>query len=69
MKIVGVVARSEAKRKLSIELGADFVVDGTESTSVAAAVREKTGGEGVDVLFECVGTRETLDSCVGWVGA
>ena len=69
VKTVDVVARSEAKRKLAIELGADSVVDGTESCSVAAAVREKTGGEGVDVLFECVGTRETLDSCVGWVGA
>ena len=23
----------------------------------------------MDVLFECVGTRDTLDSCVGWVGA
>jgi len=69
IKNVGVVARSEAKRKMAIELGADFAIDGTDSSSVAAAVREKTGGEGVDVLFECVGTRDTLDSCVGWVGA
>jgi len=69
IKRVGVVARSEAKRKMATELGADFAIDGTDSSSVAAAVREKTGGDGADVIFECVGTRETLDSCVGWVGA
>ena len=41
VKTVGVVARSEAKRKLSIELGADFVIVGTESSSVAATLLEK----------------------------
>ena len=69
IKNVGVVARTEAKRKMAVELGADFAIDGTDSSTVAAAVREKTGGDGADVIFECVGTRETLDSCVGWVGA
>ena len=69
IKNVGVVARSEAKRKMAIELGADFAIDGTDSSTVAAAVRDKTGGDGADVIVECVGTRETLDSCVGWVGA
>lgn len=66
---VGVVARSEEKRNLAMKLGADFAIDGTDSSAVAAAVREHTDGEGADVIFECVGARETMDSCVGWVGA
>lgn len=67
---VGVVARSEAKRKKAVELGADFAVDGTlDGAAVSAAVRNHTNGEGADVIFECVGRRETMDACVGWVGA
>jgi propanol-preferring alcohol dehydrogenase len=54
---------------MAIELGADFAIDGTDVSTVAAAVREKTRGDGADIIFECVGTRETLDSCVGWIGA
>ena len=54
---------------MAIQLGADFAIDGTDVSNVAAAVREKTGGNGADIIFECVGTRETLDSCVGWIGA
>ena len=68
-KKVIVVARSEAKRNKALELGADEAIDGTDSTTVAAAVREATADEGVDVVFECVGRRETMDACVGWVGA
>jgi propanol-preferring alcohol dehydrogenase len=63
------VARSEAKRAKALELGADVVIDGTDAATVAAAVREATGGEGADVIFECVGRRETMDACVGWGGA
>mmetsp|Transcript_1486 Transcript_1486/g.3130 ORF Transcript_1486/g.3130 Transcript_1486/m.3130 type:complete len:354 (+) Transcript_1486:139-1200(+) len=69
IKNVGVVTRSEEKRKLALELGADYAIDGTDSSTVAAAVREHTNGEGADVIFECVGKRETLDACVGWVGS
>lgn len=68
-KKVIVVARSEAKRSLALELGADDTIDGTDSTTVAAAVREATEGEGADIIFECVGRRETMDACVGWAGA
>lgn len=64
-----VVGRSEAKRAKALELGADVAIDGTDTSTVAAAVREATGGEGVDVIFECVGRRETMDACVGWGGA
>jgi len=69
VKKVIVVARSESKRTKALELGADEAIDGTDAATVAAAVRELTGGEGADVIFECVGTRETMNSCVGWAGA
>jgi propanol-preferring alcohol dehydrogenase len=64
-----IVARSEAKRAKALELGADVAIDGTDPSTVAAAVREATNGEGADVIFECVGRRETMDACVGWAGA
>jgi len=64
-----VVARSESKREKALELGADVAIDGTDASSVAAAVRDATGGDGADVIFECVGRRETMDACVGWAGA
>jgi propanol-preferring alcohol dehydrogenase len=63
------VSRSKAKLEKAKELGADVVIDGTDSGQIASAVRECTGGEGADVIFECVGQRETMDACVGWVGA
>jgi len=69
VKKVIVVARSEAKRAKALELGADVAIDGTDASTVAAAVRDATDGEGADVVFECVGRRETMDACVGWVGA
>jgi propanol-preferring alcohol dehydrogenase len=64
------VTRSQTKRDKAIELNADMIViDGSDSAKVAAAVREATGGHGADVIFECVGHRDTLDACVGWTGA
>ena len=66
---VGVVARSTSKRQMAIKLGADFAIDGSSESEVAAKVREHTDGQGADVIFECVGKRETMDACVGWVGA
>jgi len=64
-----VVARSESKRAKALELGADEAIAGSEASTVATAVRDATGGEGADVIFECVGKRETMDACVGWAGA
>jgi propanol-preferring alcohol dehydrogenase len=64
-----VVTRSESKRKKALELGATHVIDGTDPSTVASTVREMTDGNGVDVIFECVGRRETMDACIGWVGA
>jgi propanol-preferring alcohol dehydrogenase len=61
--------RSPARRKLALELGADVSIDTTDSSTVAKAVHQATYGAGADVIFECVGRRETMDACVGWDGA
>jgi len=63
------VARQQGHRDKALALGADVAIDGTDASTVAAAVRANTGGDGADVVFECVGSRETLDACVGWAGA
>jgi len=63
------VTRSQTKRDKCLELGADIVIDGSDSSTVASLVRDATEGEGADVIFECVGQRETMDACVGWAGA
>ncbi|MBM3223990.1 MAG: zinc-binding dehydrogenase, partial [Candidatus Tectomicrobia bacterium] len=55
-----VVGRSERKLQLARELGADAVIHAGQEP-VAETVRRLTGHEGVDILFELVGTRETMD--------
>ena len=52
------VARSEEKRALARALGATVTIDGRDD--VAAAVREATGGAGVDAAFELAGTAGTM---------
>ena len=67
-----VVTRSESKRQKALELGADVAIDGSLSpASIASKVRDATpDGQGVDVIFECVGRKETMNEvCVGWAGA
>jgi len=56
------VGRTPAKLDLARELGAEFTVDasGGDPAQVAARIREITGGAGADVVFECVGTAETM---------
>jgi propanol-preferring alcohol dehydrogenase len=54
------VGRRPAKLALARELGAEHVVDATDPSTVAARVRELTGGRGADVVFECVGSAETM---------
>ena len=53
------VGRSARKLALARELGAEQVVDASRE-DVAARVRTLTGGAGADVVFECVGTAETM---------
>jgi len=48
----------ESKLALARELGADETV--TAGESVAGQVRELTGGLGATVVFDCVGSDETL---------
>jgi threonine dehydrogenase-like Zn-dependent dehydrogenase len=52
-RIITVDVREEACR-VSSELGADHALDAT-SCDVVAAIRELTGGNGADVVFECAG--------------
>ncbi|GMH91253.1 hypothetical protein TrST_g399 [Triparma strigata] len=62
------VARQEIHRSTALKYGATHVIDGTDSSTVAASIREATGGEGASIIYECVGLRETMDACVGWAG-
>lgn len=57
-RVIG-VGRTPAKLERARELGAEHVVNARE-TDVAAAVRERTGGRGADVVFELVATSETM---------
>ena len=55
-----VVGRSEAKLQLAQELGADAVIHARHE-HVAETVKRLTDNEGADIIFELVGTRETMD--------
>lgn len=56
------IGRTAEKLERALELGADRVVDATEVEDVAESVREWTDGRGADVVFELVGTEETMGS-------
>jgi NADPH2:quinone reductase len=47
-------ASSEAKRQLTLDLGADVAVDST-AADLTAALREANGGKGVDIVLEMTG--------------
>jgi threonine dehydrogenase-like Zn-dependent dehydrogenase len=55
-----VVVRSESKAKIAKEYGADFVVDQTKVSDIAAAVQELTDGKGADITYECAGSPESF---------
>jgi propanol-preferring alcohol dehydrogenase len=61
------VGRSAAKLRLAAELGAEATVD-AGAEPVAERVRALTGGRGADVLFECVGTAETMAAASAALG-
>ena len=61
------VGRSAAKLSRARELGAEATVDASAG-EVAARVRALTGGTGVDVVFECVGTAETMAAATAALG-
>ena len=60
--IIG-VDRLENRLALSREMGADEVVNFSEQDPVAA-IRRLTGGRGVDVAIEALGTPQTFASCL-----
>ena len=57
------VGRSPAKLQLARDLGAEAVIDAGRE-DVPARVRELTGGQGADVVFELVGTAESMPKAV-----
>ena len=56
-KIITVDVRDEAC-ELSKQLGADYAINATREDPVAA-IRELTGGNGADIVFECAGGSPT----------
>jgi propanol-preferring alcohol dehydrogenase len=61
------VGRSAAKLDKALEMGAEFVVDAA-SEPVAERIREITRGVGADVVFECVGTEESMKEASAALG-
>jgi propanol-preferring alcohol dehydrogenase len=57
------VGRSPAKLQLARDLGAEAAID-AGGEDVPARVRELTGGQGADVVFELVGTAESMPKAV-----
>jgi threonine dehydrogenase-like Zn-dependent dehydrogenase len=53
----------EKRLHLSREMGADEVIDFTQEDPVAA-IKRLTGGRGVDVAIEALGTQPTFQSCL-----
>ena len=64
------VGRSPAKLELAATLGAEQVVSaaGAAPGAVAEQIRALTGGRGADVVFECVGTAETMTASSAALG-
>ena len=61
------VSRSPVKTARAAALGAEHVVSAADG-NVAARIRELTGGRGADVIFECVGTAETMKEASAALG-
>jgi threonine dehydrogenase-like Zn-dependent dehydrogenase len=57
------VDREPARLAMARKLGADHVVDFTQCDPVAE-IRRLTGGRGVDVAIEALGTQSTFESCL-----
>lgn len=63
------VGRSPAKLERALELGADHVVNAAEADAAGETVAERvkalTNGRGADVVFELVGTADTMPQALG----
>jgi NADPH2:quinone reductase len=64
------VAGGTEKCELAHRLGADSVIDHQTTESLSSAVREATGGRGVDLVFDTVGGAELREQmrCLAWNG-
>jgi propanol-preferring alcohol dehydrogenase len=61
------VGRSSAKLEKALELGAEVAVNASEE-AVAERIREITGGAGAGVVYECVGTEESMKEASAALG-
>ena len=61
------VGRSPAKLDKALELGAEVAVSASEEAATER-IREITGGAGADVVYECVGTEESMKEASGALG-
>lgn len=61
------VGRSAAKLDKALELGVEVAVNASE-VSAMERILEITGGEGANVVFECVGTEESMREASGALG-
>src|SRR5919107_760986 len=61
------VGRSAAKLDKALELGAEVAVNASEEAA-AERIRGITGGAGADVVYECVGTEESMKEASAALG-
>jgi L-iditol 2-dehydrogenase len=62
-EFVALAGTRESRLEIGREFGADLVVNSRETDAVAA-VREATGGLGVDVVLECSGAGPAVDQAL-----
>ena len=53
---------SVARSKFARHFGADYVLDPTKEKDYIGRVKELTGGEGQDIVFDCAGVATALES-------
>lgn len=65
VKNIFIIGNKTFQKEKAVELGlsADVFCDSREE-DVLEWIKHKTNGEGVDVIFECVGKSETFSKCV-----
>lgn len=62
-----VVERSELKRELAIQAGADVVLDSNvKSEDLKNSIESHTDGIGADIVFECVGVPATFQGALSF---
>ena len=58
------VARKKPQLERALQVGATHIIDTTETPNVPAAVREITGGTGVDFILEATGNTGVMQTSV-----